>query len=326
MTAAPDNQALMRNLVVERLVGATGDPRQVVEAARGAAMRALPAVQQVLGERFSPSLAVDIADIDDVRLSEARPGQDSFDALVVVPAASSPDALTMRLDPQALSLLVSIFLGGDPDIPPPPLDRPPSRIELDVAALAFEAFAEALNGTGGRSLGLRLPVSQPLAGPVDFRRFVVRDGPGVRISFSLQGGRETGLLTAWIPHRVILETRVSAGRDAPGAPAPAEWRQRFGDEVMRSKVEVTATIPLTKLSLGALAELREGQVLALHDTAPAQTRLSVRNRGIFVCEFGKLGQNYTVRIKQPFDDRQDVIEGLLAGQTADVAGIREKSE
>ncbi|RVC06359.1 flagellar motor switch protein FliM, partial [Mesorhizobium sp. M7A.F.Ca.CA.002.15.2.1] len=31
----------------------------------------------------------------------------------------------------------------------------------------------------------------------------------------------------------------------------------------------------------------------------------------FVCEFGKLGQNYTVRIRQPYDAGQDFIDGLM---------------
>ena len=312
MKAAVENPALMRNLIVERLVGATGDPRQMVEAARNAALRALPPIQEIFREKFAAPLAVDVAAIDIVRLAELKPEQDSFDALVIVPAATSPDALTMRLDSQALSLLVSIFLGGDPDIPPPPLDRPPSKIELDVAALVFEAFAQALNGEGSRSLGLRLPLPRPLAGPNDFRRLIVRDGPGVRVTFSLGAGEGMGFLKAWIPHRVILETRAPTPAAAGDAAGPTEWQQRFNDEVLRSKVDLTATIPLVKIPLGALAGLREGQVLPLHESAPAETRLSVRNRTIFVCEFGRLGQNYTVRIKQPFDERQDAIEGLLA--------------
>jgi len=40
-------------------------------------------------------------------------------------------------------------------------------------------------------------------------------------------------------------------------------------------------------------------------------RLSARGQTLFVCEFGKLGQNYTVRIKHPFDAGQDFIDGLM---------------
>ncbi|MCT8997795.1 FliM/FliN family flagellar motor switch protein [Chelativorans intermedius] len=313
MAAKAENPELMRKLIVERLVGETGDPHHVTESARAAAMRALPALAEALEERFPQPLAVDVTEIEVVRLAQLKPQADSFDALVVVPAAASRDALTMRLDPQALSLLVSSFFGGDPDIPPPPLERVPSRIELDVAAMVFEIFAKALNGEGPRALGLRLPVPQPLAGPGDFKRFVVRDGPGVCITFSLGAGESAGRLTAWMPQRVVLEGRRAAAPDAAGEKLQAsEWRRRFSDEVLRSHVELTATVPLAKLPLKALMGLREGQVLELHEKAQSETRLSVRGRTIFICEFGKLGQHYTVRLTRPFDARQEVLDGLAA--------------
>ncbi|WP_173934782.1 FliM/FliN family flagellar motor switch protein [Chelativorans sp. Marseille-P2723] len=312
MNALVNDPEKMREFVVERLVGATGDPRLVTEAARNIATRALPLVQETFQERYSASLLVEVSDIENVRLAELRPEPDSLDALVVVPSGTSRDALTMRLDARALSLLVNVILGGDPDIPPLPANRPPSRIEMDVAALVFGAFAQALNGTGDRSLGLRLPVPQPLAGPSDFKQLIVRDGPGVRIDFSIGVGALTGSLTAWIPHRVILETRVQGVRTSGDTPPPAQWQQRFSEEVRRSKVQVTATIPLMKVALGKLADLKLGQVLELKESAPKETRISVRNRPIFICEFGRLGQNYTVRITKPFDDRKAIIEGLLA--------------
>ncbi|WP_159589188.1 FliM/FliN family flagellar motor C-terminal domain-containing protein [Chelativorans xinjiangense] len=313
MKAQVENPELMRKLIVERLVGETGDPRHVVEAARATAMRALPIVADTFSEKFPTPMAVDVAGIDVARMAELKPEKDSLDALVVVPATTSRDALTMRLDPQALSLLVSTLFGGDPDIPPPPLDRVPSKIELDVAAMVFEAFAQALNGNGPRALGLRLPVPQPLSGVSDFKRFVVRDGPGVRITFSLGAGDEVGLLTAWMPQRVLLARGAALPDSAEERVQAVAWRQRFNDEVLRSNVELTATIPLMKMPLKALAGLREGQVLELRENAQAETRLSVRGRTIFICEFGRLGQHYTVRVKQPFDARQDVLDGLLAG-------------
>src|SRR5690606_39438460 len=102
---------------------------------------------------------------------------------------------------------------------------------LDVAAMVFNAFAEALNGTGPRALGLRRPAPAPLSGASDFKRLTVRGGPAVRITFSLGAGEGAGLLSAWMPQRVILETRVPS----EGGPQtePLEWRQRFNDEVRR---------------------------------------------------------------------------------------------
>jgi flagellar motor switch protein FliM len=105
---------------------------------------------------------------------------------------------------------------------------------------------------------------------------------------------------------------VQAQPGAGSAEAKA-WRSRFNEEVMRSKVELKATVPLMKVPLGELAQLQVGQVLELDENARSETRLSARGRTVFVCEFGKLGQHYTVRVRQPFDARQEVLDGLLAG-------------
>ncbi|WP_274425751.1 FliM/FliN family flagellar motor switch protein [Chelativorans sp. YIM 93263] len=309
MTIEAEDQE-QRGLVIERLTGATGDPRKVVEAARSVAFRALPLLSDAFSEASSAPLLIDVADVDIARLAEVRPESDSYEVLVVVPAGISRDALSMRLDPSAISLLVHALFGGDPDIPTPPLDRQPSYIERDVAAVVFEHFAKALNGSGARALGLRLPVTGVLSGPREFKRMVVRDGPGVRIMFSLTMGENTGYLTAWMPQRVLLETRASTdpADDGPGA---AEWQHRFNNEVLRSTVTLTATMPLRKMPLAALADLKEGQVLELNENARSNARITVRNNTIFTGEFGRLGENYTVRIKAPSDARQEVIDGLL---------------
>jgi len=310
--ALTDNPELMRALVVERLVGATGEPHRVIEAARACATRALAPVLDAFHDKFASPIAVDILDIEIVRLAELKPEENCCDALVVVPAEVSGDALSMRLNPRAISILVSALFGGDPDLPAAPIERPPSAIERDVAALAFEAFAKALNGTGSRSLGLRMPLSKLQSG-LDFRRFVVRDGPGVRVRFSLGGEESGGVLTAWMPQRLILEMRTAGPQDKRAGDAEAaDWTHRFNDEVMRSTVKVKATIPLISMALGELASLHEGQVIEFDDGNQPEVRLAVRDRDVFLCDFGKSGHHYTVRIKQPFDARKDVVEGLLA--------------
>ena len=46
--------------------------------------------------------------------------------------------------------------------------------------------------------------------------------------------------------------------------------------------------------------------------AQSKALLSARQKTLFVCEFGKLGKNYTVRIRHPFDAGQDLMDGLLS--------------
>jgi flagellar motor switch protein FliM len=116
-----------------------------------------------------------------------------------------------------------------------------------------------------------------------------------------------GRVSVTVPQRVLVENRGSAQDNA----SPAGWRERFSEEVMRSGVSLQATIPLAWLTLAQVASLQVGQILELPEQAPTQTKLSAKDQTLFLCEFGKLGQNYTVRIVQPFDAQQDFVEGLL---------------
>ena len=52
-------------------------------------------------------------------------------------------------------------------------------------------------------------------------------------------------------------------------------------------------------------------MIAIDETAQANAVLSARKRPLFICEFGKLGDNYTVRVRHSFDAAQDLMDGLL---------------
>jgi flagellar motor switch protein FliM len=175
--------------------------------------------------------------------------------------------------------------------------------------MVFQQVAQALNGSGRRSLELRLPVPRAMSG-TEAKRHVLRDGAAIRIVLGISTPVDSGSITVTMPQRVVL-----AGRDGTASVSEEDhstsWRARFSEEVMRSAVELEATMPLTRLTLGDLASLEVGQVIDFDETAQSRARLSARGQTLFVCEFGKLGQNYTVRIKHPFDAGQDFIDGLM---------------
>jgi flagellar motor switch protein FliM len=112
-----------------------------------------------------------------------------------------------------------------------------------------------------------------------------------------------------MPQRVLLKHRG----DTAGGEADVDWSARFGEEIMRSGVNLEATMPLARMTLSDIAMLREGQIVDLDENVRSQARLSSRGKTLFMCEFGKLGQNYTVRIRHPFDAGQDLMDTLLPG-------------
>lgn len=301
--------ATARNPIVERLIGDTGEPDHIIKAARALGLRALPAIRQSLNEQVSHPIEIEVESVALSRMAEARRADVENDALVVAASATSPDALMLIADAGAIALLVSALFGGDPDMPVTPIDRALTSIELELASVVFEATAKALNGSGVRALSIKFPMPSAISGK-DLKKLVIRDGPAVRIAFTLITPSGEGRFTVMMPQRVLLLHRGDAGADLPQE-QEAEWSARFSEEVMRSGVRVEATIPLSRMTLGELSELFVGQVLEMPETAPTSARLSARRKTLFTCEFGKIGQNFTVQIIEPYDAGKEFIAGLV---------------
>jgi flagellar motor switch protein FliM len=299
-----------RNSIVERLIGDTGEPDHIIKAARSLAMRALPAIRDSLNEQVSYPIEIELESVALARMAEARRADVPNDALVVAASATSPDALMLIADADAISLLVSALFGGDPDMPVSPIERDLTSIELELASVVFEATAKALNGSGVRALSIKFPMPAAISG-VELKKLIVRDGPSVRISFSLIAPSGEGRFTVMMPQRVLLLHRGDGAADVEDTVKDSEWRARFSEEVMRSAVRLEATVPLSRMTLGDLASLEVGQVLEMPEAAPTSTRLSARRKTLFTCEFGKLGQNFTVQILEPYDAGKEFIDGLM---------------
>lgn len=298
-----------RNSIVERLLGDTGEPDHIIKAARSLAMRALPAIRESLNEQVSYPIEIEMESVALARMAEARRPDIHNDALVVAASATLPDALMLIADSDAIALLVSALFGGDPDMPVSPIDRDLTSIELELASVVFEATAKALNGSGVRALSIKFPMPSAISGQ-ELKKLIIRDGPSVRISFSLIAPSGEGRFTVMMPQRVLLLHRGEGAADVEDV-KESEWKARFSEEVMRSAVRLDATIPLSRMTLGELSELVVGQVIEMPESAPTSTRLSARRKTLFTCEFGKLGQNFTVQIIEPYDAGKEFIDGLM---------------
>jgi flagellar motor switch protein FliM len=305
--ASPASPADTRAYIIERLVGETGEPDHVTEVVRSLAERAMPAIVRGLGDTLAVTVAIELKTVEVLRFAAGRPDGEGH-AMTIAASASSPDALILTMDPEAVAVIVSALFGGDPDIAVAPIARGLSPTEIEVATLVFEEIAKAVNGSGERAFEFKLPLPAAISG-ADLSKQVIRDGPGVRAVLEVSTPAGSGTIALTMPQRVLVKHR--GGKTPEGAGRAAQWRQRFSEEVMRSTVDLQATMPLGRMTLGELAGLHEGQIIEIGAGAQSQARLSARQKTLFVCEFGKLGQNYTVRIRHPFDAGQDFIDGLM---------------
>jgi len=297
--------------IVEKLVGATGEPARVKGAGRMLAERAIADIVKNLNDTLASPVDVALKSVDLARIADIRPPAGGYQALAIAAAAASADALLMLLDADAIALVLGALFGADPEMPFIPIERELSPTELEIADMTFRAFALAINGPGQRSFDIRLPLRPAITGD-DLQKQALRDGPAVRIVFVISNESGSGTLELYMPQRVLLKHRAGPGNPAEKVSSD-QWSARFNQEIKRSSVKLDAIIPLDQMTLGAIASLQLGQIIALPENAPGDTRLCARDKTLFVCEFGKLGQNYTVRVKRAYDENREIIEGLLPG-------------
>lgn len=295
-----------RDGIIERLVGASAEPSRVMATTKAIGQRALSNIAAELSELVPAPFQIELESVDVGRIADMYKVASDCEPMAIAASPISPDALLLSMDEAALSLLVGLIFGAGPEVSPPSIGRAMSSIEKQVCARAFTRIAEAFNGSGQLGLNLRFPLSAPMVGD-DRRRRIFRDGPSARLTYKFWTAGGEGRFILAMPQRIVMNRRV--GDDAKAA--PAEWQSRLGGEVMRSKVMLEATMSLGQLTLGEISSLQRGQVLELSPAAPGEARLSARDNELFVCEFGKLGQNYTVRIKHAVDPEQELIDGLM---------------
>jgi flagellar motor switch protein FliM len=303
--------ARLQSLIVEKLVGATGETDKVMGASRSLAIRAVPLIARSINEGLTETVDFTLKAAEIARIVDIRPPAGGYHAMTIAPSSISADALLLLIDADAIALLVSALFGADPGMAPVPIDRELSPTELAVVNMVFHQVATAVNGTGARSLDIRFPIPPAITGD-ELQKQLLRDGPAARLVFEVSTPVSRGTVELFMPHRVLLSHRAESAGPADRATA-AKWGAHFGEEIMRSVVRLDAAIPMAPMTLGELSELQVGQVIEMPRTAQAETRLSAKDKTLFVCEFGKLGANYTVRVRHPYDAGQQFIDGLFPG-------------
>lgn len=295
------NPAAMRAYIVERMVGSTGAPAEVVEAGRSVGGRLGPLFARTLAAALPVPLDVTFLDARLLRLGEAHPAERGA---VMSSVGLGSESGLLVLDGAGVDLAVGVMFGADPLGAAIPLAREPSPIERDVAGVVLQAFGQALAEAADPVPTLPLPA---LLSGAALEREPRRDVAAVALSFRL-GGAEGGTLTFALPQRLVLRRARPAGEDG------ADWGGRISGELMRSTVSIQATMVLGRLTLGELDALVPGMVVPLEAQASTTAKLSARGRTIFSGEFGQIDGRYSLLLGEPFDAAADLMQTLSAAR------------
>jgi flagellar motor switch protein FliM len=134
-------------------------------------------------------------------------------------------------------------------------------------------------------------------------------------AFTIRAAGKTGTVRLLMPrtcHRPMQEAIAGLLRK-PSAHSDPAWARKMRIEVSRAKIAIEAYIQQGTMTLNEIARLQPGQVLKLPKDAIEQVRLRSGGQALFKCTLGKTGANFTVRIGDPVNQEEDLIDELVAG-------------
>lgn len=210
--------------------------------------------------------------------------------------------------------LMEHLLGATSDTIEEPVQRPLSKIELDVAVMVFEKIASVLRSGVNAQGGFEALIERPQN--AEDRSKPTDDQPAqyaAALRFAIALGPVSSEFTLIVPQKALLKTQVVFPK-AKGQPGKAqkEWAEQIGEQVRRSQITLEARIRLQTLTLRTISKLAAGDVIPFFDQEDVHVDVSANGKEMYVCEFGKSGANYMVRVKDNISSDDDILRHLMS--------------
>ncbi|MEY9533177.1 FliM/FliN family flagellar motor switch protein [Sinorhizobium fredii] len=217
-------------------------------------------------------------------------------------------------DSPVLIALVEALLGAEPTDIEEPLPRALSKIEIDVAVPVFERIAEAVRMAVDVAGGFEPVVGRPHNGaerlPPDP---ALEDVYAASIDMTFGLGPVLSTFSVIIPQSVLLKTQIvppgNAGRNES---TKTDWSEQLEEQIRRSAVTLEARIQLESLTLDTISRLQPGDVIPFHGGQDVRVEVNANGRDLYVCEFGRSGSRYTVRVKDTHGSEQDILRHIMS--------------
>ena len=128
-------------------------------------------------------------------------------------------------------------------------------------------------------------------------------------------GSGTGALDL-LDHRAAADAfedrrRVSEGH-GPGPQGQGRLGEQLEQQVRRSTVSLEARIKLQSLTLDNISRLQPGDVIPFLDSKDVRVEINANGRDLYICEFGRSGAKYTVRVKDTHGSESDILHHLMS--------------
>lgn len=208
--------------------------------------------------------------------------------------------------------LMENLLGASPDSIEEPIERPLSRIELDLATMVFDKIGSVLRSGVGATGGFEAAIQRPRN--VEDRVSPAGEADEFAAAFKLTIGigSVVGEFALVVPQKTLLKTNVTLPKSRNQAPkVQKDWGDQIGEQVRRSHVTLQARIRLDSLTLRTISKLAVGDVIPFQDKEDVQVDISANGKDMYVCELGRAGANYMVRVTDNVSTEDEILRHLM---------------
>ncbi len=189
------------------------------------------------------------------------------------------------------------------------LNRAPTTIEMSLVAELARRLGAALDRGFAQiaTLGLTFERLETL---VDVHALGRRDMPAVAARLTIETPAGPAALTLLVPQSLLAPIRknLSFDPESESAAVDPRWARQLEVGVTKARIAVTAVLDELEMTLGDIADLAVGQVLALHGAGMGRVRLECAGRQMFWCKLGQGEGRYSLEIEDPIDLDGDPVE------------------
>lgn len=222
-----------------------------------------------------------------------RRGRDAVFAVLDAPGWNT--AVGLHFDRAFVSTVVEALFGGGDELEP--ATGPLTAVERRIAEVVAVQASEALAAGFADILPSAFPFGRVQAKP-DLT-FLGRPNAAVLVATlrlkTLGQSAEIDLLVARAALDGFVDRLAVLPADEPPNTDP-RWSERLESQVTRAPMGLSAVVELERMTLGALTDLKVGQLLALPRDAATDVRLVCEGRTLFRCDLGQSSGLYTVRV------------------------------
>jgi len=216
------------------------------------------------------------------------------------------------LDQSFVISLIQILLGGDASEPQERLDRPYTRIEMNLVQKISELTAKSLQSAlaGIVEASFSLERQEPI---IDTTILGRRDALVVTAKILFQAPGASGKITLVIPQTALQPVRQKLSRDPTTEVSTGDprWTRQMQTGVSFAEITVKGILEEIPMTLGEVAAIEVGHVLKLRGSGMGRVRLECGEHDLFWCNLAQVDGCYTLEIEEPIIEEKDILDDLL---------------